>query len=80
MFCGGSNVTILPLELYVRLGDVYVYVMVNESSFTNRLQPRGVTMLMLIDPNKAVVLHYYYITGIASFILVTVVSKQTILR
>ena len=60
------NVTILPLELYVRLGDVYVNVMVNESSFTNRLQPQGVTMYIepFTDPNKPAVLHYY-ITGIA---------------
>ena len=32
-------VTILPL------GDVYAYVMVVESSFTNRLQPQVVIML-----------------------------------
>ena len=65
MFRGGSNVTILPLELYVRLGDVYAYVMVIETSFTNRLQPQVVTMLIdpFTDPNKPVVLHYY-ITGI----------------
>ena len=58
---GRASVTILPLELYVRLGDVYVHVMVNESSFTNRLQPRSVSMLVepFTDPEKPVVLYYY---------------------
>ena len=66
-------VAILPLKLYVRLGDVYICVMVNESSPTNRLQPQGVTMLIepFVDPNKPVILRYY-ITGIAPSILVTV--------
>ena len=67
---------ILPLGLYARLGDVYVYVyvhmMVSGSSFTNRLQPQGVTMLIepFTDSNKPEVLHYY-ITGAASSINIT---------
>ena len=50
---------------------VYVHVMMSGSSFTDRLQPQGLTMLIepFTDQNKPVVLHYY-ITGIAPYITI----------